>query len=89
MNTAFIRLPEAMRRTGLSRSQIYALIQGGKFPRQVELGLRAVGWIEEEIQSWIASKINASRHGHRAVKPPIGKKASNAGEISIKPDEQP
>lgn len=76
MNTTIIRLPETMRRTGLSRSQIYVLIRSGKFPRQVDLGPRIVGWIEEEVQSWIAGKINASRHGNRAAKPLIGQKVA-------------
>jgi len=33
----------------------------GKFPKPVSLGGRAVGWVEEEIQSWLAERIAAGR----------------------------
>lgn len=48
-----MRLREIMRITGLSRSSIYAMMDVGEFPKQVPLGLRAVGWIESEIQAWV------------------------------------
>ncbi len=48
-----IRLREVIRRVGLCRSSIYQYIRAGRFPRQVTLGGRAVGWIELEIDQWI------------------------------------
>ena len=60
-----LRLPQVKERTGLSRSQIYALIRQKKFPRQVELGLRAVGWLEGDISSWVASKVNKTREKYQ------------------------
>lgn len=48
-------------RTGLSRSTIYARIAEGKFPRPIDLGGRAVGWIEAEIDAWLKSCIETSR----------------------------
>lgn len=48
-----IRLPEVMRRTGLSRSTIYAYMQKGFFPQSVSLGVRAVGWYDCDIDAWI------------------------------------
>ena len=59
-----LRLPDVKKRTGLSRSQIYALIQQRKFPRQIELGMRAVGWLESDISSWIAGQVNKSNAKH-------------------------
>ena len=56
-----IRQPEVARRTGLSRSSIYQRIKEGRFPTPVALGERAVGWLESEIDSWIAECIDASR----------------------------
>ena len=53
----FIRLAEVVRRTGLPRSSLYWLIDQGDFPRQVLLGKRIVGWIEGEVDEWIAGKI--------------------------------
>lgn len=49
-----MRLKEVMRRTGLSRAKIYALIDLGKFPKQIRLGgSRSVGWLMDEINQWI------------------------------------
>jgi len=57
-----IRLPEVVRRTALSRSQIYRLIELGTFPRQIPLSERAAGWIEEEVNGWLRERIERSRH---------------------------
>ena len=56
-----LRLPEVVSRTALSRSQIYRLIELGTFPRQVSLGERAAGWVEEEVDSWLRERIEHSR----------------------------
>jgi prophage regulatory protein len=61
MTHRILRLPEVMTRTGLSRSTIYLRISQGTFPKPVNLGSRAVGWIEEEIQEWLQQQIEASR----------------------------
>ncbi len=61
MSQSILRLPQVKARTGLSRSLIYLLIKEGKFPKQVNLGDRAVGWLESEIDSWIESRIKKSR----------------------------
>ncbi len=41
-----LRLPTVKTRTGLSRSTIYLRIAQGTFPKPVNLGGRAVGWLE-------------------------------------------
>jgi prophage regulatory protein len=51
-----IDLPEVKRCTGLSRSTIYNYIAAGLFPRSRKLGLRCVGWLETEINAWIAER---------------------------------
>jgi len=56
-----LRLPEVVRRTALSRSQIYRLIELGTFPRQVPLGERAAGWVEDEVDGWLRERIERSR----------------------------
>ncbi len=56
-----LRLPEVVRRTALSRSQIYRLIEVGTFPRQVPLGERAAGWVEDEVDGWLRERIARSR----------------------------
>ena len=57
----FLRLPEVLARTGLSRSTIHVRLEQGRFPRPVSLGGRAVGWIEAEVDEWIRQRIAASR----------------------------
>lgn len=54
---AFMRLNEVMRCTGLGKSSIYKFMAAGTFPLAVPLGDRAVGWVDYEIEEWIAGKI--------------------------------
>ena len=63
LGVRFLRLPEVLERTGLSRSTIYVRLDQGRFPRPVSLGGRAVGWIEAEVDEWIREQIEASRGG--------------------------
>ncbi|MEC8328120.1 MAG: AlpA family phage regulatory protein [Pseudomonadota bacterium] len=52
-----IKLAEVKEITGLGRSTIYSFIKEGIFPKQVELGPRAVAWVEEEIFEWVEERI--------------------------------
>jgi prophage regulatory protein len=61
MANVVLRLPLVKARTGLSRSTIYLRIAEGSFPKPVSLGDRAVGWLESEIESWLSSRVEASR----------------------------
>ena len=54
-----LRLSDVCARVGLKRSSIYRLLDAGGFPRPVELGTRARGWVPEEIDAWIQAKIEA------------------------------
>ena len=57
MNKRILRRKQVENRTGLSRSTIYLRIQEGSFPKQIRLGTRAVGWLEHEIDAWLAACI--------------------------------
>jgi prophage regulatory protein len=61
--TRFLRLPQVKHRTGFSRSSIYAKVALGQFPAPVNLGARAVAWIDSEIEEWIRNRVEASRSG--------------------------
>ena len=61
MTHMILRLPAVKARTGLSRSTIYLRIAEGSFPRPVSLGARAVGWIDAEVEAWLAGQIEQSR----------------------------
>lgn len=52
-----MRLKDVMDTTGLGRSYIYKLIADGMFPKPVQLGARATGWVSDEVESWILEKI--------------------------------
>ena len=56
-----IRLPIVKSRTGLSRSTIYSQIKKGTFPKQISLGIRSVGWLEQDIEDWIESRVDESQ----------------------------
>ena len=55
------RLHTVQARTGLPRSTIYHLMSQDRFPQTVNLGLRSVGWIAEEVEEWIQKRIDDSR----------------------------
>ena len=57
MNVRLIRLNEVRRMTGLSRSGIYKYISEDRFPQSVNLGTRAVAFVEHEVQHWIEQRI--------------------------------
>jgi prophage regulatory protein len=65
MATAILRLPAVKNRTGLSRSTIYLRVTEGKFPKPINLGGRAVGWLEAEIQEWLDRQVQISRQAVR------------------------
>ncbi|OWB29463.1 AlpA family transcriptional regulator [Xanthomonas oryzae pv. oryzicola] len=54
-----LRRSEVEVRTGFKRAHIYSLMKDKKFPQRVRLGVRAVGWYEEEIDQWLAERERA------------------------------
>ncbi len=56
-----MRRKQVEQRTGLPRSSIYSKMALGEFPLQVDLGQRAVGWIESEVDDWLTAQVNKSR----------------------------
>lgn len=42
--------------TGLGRSTVYKYMAAGIFPKQIRLGPRCVGWLEEEVLRWIEER---------------------------------
>ncbi|EKO3675813.1 helix-turn-helix transcriptional regulator [Vibrio metschnikovii] len=56
-NIRLIRFREVLALTGLSRSSMYRFIEENDFPTQVQLGGRAVAWVESEVQDWIRKRV--------------------------------
>ncbi len=52
----FLRLPDVMKRSGLSKSEIYRRIQEGTFPKSHAYATRRVGksvfWLASELRQW-------------------------------------
>ena len=57
MTQTFLRIADVCRVTGLPRATIYEMVSKKKFPKQVRLSPRAVGWIESEILEWQTARI--------------------------------
>lgn len=53
----FLRLPSVIEKVGLSRSQIYKLIQAGSFPEPVKIGPKISVWLEENLEEWMDAQI--------------------------------
>lgn len=58
---SILRRREVETRTGLSRSTIYSRVAEHSFPSPINLGGRAVGWVEDEIEAWLQQQLAASR----------------------------
>jgi prophage regulatory protein len=76
----FLRLAEVRNRVPYSRSTIYLKISRGEFPAPIDLGARAVAWLESDIDEWIASRIEKGR-ALAPVAPAPGNGKSRAGSV--------
>jgi prophage regulatory protein len=61
MAVQILRLPQVCAVTGLKRSMVYQLEAERRFPNRIKIGVRAVGWIESEVRTWVAMRIAESR----------------------------
>ena len=59
-----LRRHQVQQRTGLSRSTLYQYIKDGVFPASLQLGPRAVGWLESDISDWITTRVKLARQGN-------------------------
>lgn len=56
-----LRLRQVCEVTGLGKTMIYELQAQDDFPKRVHLTACSVGWVESEVQAWLARRISASR----------------------------
>jgi prophage regulatory protein len=55
-----LRRRQVEARLAIGRSTIYDLMRyDQEFPRPVRIGARAVGWVESEINDWLAQRMAA------------------------------
>lgn len=57
----FLRLPEVQQRTGIKHTRIHKLETEGRFPKRIKISDRASGWLESEIDEWMAKRLELSR----------------------------
>ena len=55
----FLRLAEVLEMTGMGKTFIYARMEDGTFPKQIQLGSRSVVWNEEEVINWMEDQISS------------------------------
>nr|WP_295838149.1 AlpA family phage regulatory protein [uncultured Azospirillum sp.] len=46
---------------GYSRMHVDRLEKAGKFPKRVQIGANAVGWMESDIVAWIGDRARGAR----------------------------
>lgn len=54
-----LRLKATENKVGLKRDSIYRLAKIGKFPKPVKISERATGWLEHELDEYIAARAAA------------------------------
>jgi prophage regulatory protein len=56
MGERIIRKPELFNKVGLSDASVWRAEKEGKFPKRLILGGNSCGWLESEIDAWLADK---------------------------------
>ncbi len=63
---SIIRIAAVLALTGLSRVSVWRQVRAGQFPAPIELSANTIGWLENDIASWQASR---PRRTYRAPAP--------------------
>jgi prophage regulatory protein len=64
-----LRLPQVLDRVGLRTTRLYQLIGDGSFPAPIKLGVRAIAFIESEVDAWIEAQALKPRADIRTRSP--------------------
>jgi len=56
-----LKLPEVSHLTGVPPSSVYWRVTRGEFPKPLKIGERASAWNSDEVEKWIAEKIEAAK----------------------------
>lgn len=55
-----LRLAQVREMTGLGKTKIYELQAEGNFPMRIKLTGHSVAWVEDEVQAWLARRVENS-----------------------------
>ena len=61
-----LKTKDLLLRVGLSRTSIWRLEREGLFPKRIRLSANTVGWLEDEVQDWLASRPRGMATGGKA-----------------------
>jgi predicted DNA-binding transcriptional regulator AlpA len=73
--TTWLRRVDVYERLGLERSAIEKLIKNDPtfpVPIRIAAGDRAIGWVEEELEEWMRSRMETHRKPYAPVPRPKG-----------------
>ena len=59
----FVSVKEFCARTTLSRGHVYYMIANGQLEKPARITERRVGWPAEQVERWIAERVNPASHG--------------------------
>jgi prophage regulatory protein len=51
-----LRKPEVRDRVGLSDTTLWRRVRDGEFPQPIRISKGSVGWLESEVDQWIAER---------------------------------
>lgn len=60
MNEKALTAKEVQQKIGLGRTTIWRLEKNGQFPKRRKFGIRAVRWLESEVDKWLESRKEAA-----------------------------
>lgn len=67
-STSILRLADVEAHCAVNRRTLYYWMERGMCPRPIQLGPRTVGWLDSDIEAWIAEQAAASRRSQNAVR---------------------
>ena len=77
--STILRFAQVREKTGLSRATVYRRIRLGTFPAPLDLSdgdSRSLGWLEDEIEAWVADRPRVVPQGHGRSKAEAGAEAA-------------
>jgi prophage regulatory protein len=66
-----LRKPAVCKRVGQSAQAVDRGVKNGTFPAPVQLGLRSIGWYEDEVDAWIAARPRVAKGGPERGNPAV------------------
>jgi prophage regulatory protein len=55
-DSALYRLDQVLKIVALGKTQLYALLAAGEFPKPIRIGQRSVRWHAGDVMAWIDKK---------------------------------